>query len=199
MWRLTSLAAAASIAFTMTVQAETLMDKAASASNMLEAGKAGEALEQATSFRDAVWAAAPIGFTTATLTDGAATGYGKYTPRASNHFKAEEQITIYCEPVGYDYGRDGDDYLIDLDADIELHTPKGHILVRQEAFARLSSKSRRQVREFHVSLSLTLSGLKPGDYILVTKMRDAHSDKTGMFSLPIRIAVPEPKPKPEQN
>lgn len=199
MWRLISLAAAASIALAAPSHANTLVEAAARASDLLEAGKPIEALEQATKLRDTVWDDAPIGFTTAVFIDGDATGYGQYTPREGNVFAADEKITIYAEPIGYGYGRDGDFHKIDLDADIELQTPNGQILVRQESFTRLSASARRPLREFQITMSLTLSGLTPGDYVLVITLNDAHSDKTGSFSLPMAIPEPAPKPKPAEN
>jgi len=198
MWRVISLAVAASIALAVSSQAETLVDHATKAANLIAAGKTAEALEEATRVRDLAWDAAPIAFTTATFVDGKPAGYGQYTPRASTVFKPGDAITIYAEPVGYGYGRDGAQYLIDLDADIELQTPQGQILVREESFTRLSGKGLRPIREFQVSFSIALDGLTAGDYVLVTRLKDAHGDKTGSFSLPFSIPQPEPAPKPEQ-
>ena len=198
MWRILTMAAAASIALGQPGQANDLADLAAKTTSMIEAGKPSEALKHAIKLRDIAWDAAPIGFTASMFIDGTASAYGQYTPRANSVFSADQPITVYAEPVGYGYGRNGEDYLIDLDADIELHTPGGQILVRQESFSRFSGRARQKIREFQISFSLTLTGLSAGDYLLVTKLKDAHSEKTGSFSLPFSIPQPEPQPKPAE-
>ena len=48
--------------------------------------------------------------------------------------------------------------------------------------------SRRRNKEFQVYIVYNFKGLKPGDYVLVTKLSDRNSDKKGEFELPFTIA-----------
>ncbi|MCW2308149.1 hypothetical protein [Rhodobium gokarnense] len=196
MWRVLVLSAAI-VGGAWAAHAETPAALAEKTASLIAAEKPAEALGAAEALRDAAWQAAPLGFTTARFVAAPAKGYGRYEPREDTTFKAGEPIAVYAEPVGYGFGRDGEDILIDLDADLELRTPDGQILVAQTDFTRLSARTRRPVYEFQVSFSLNLSGLQPGDYVLFTRLKDAHSDKAGSFELPFTIKGPEPAPKPQ--
>ena len=97
-------------------------------------------------------------------------------------------MLVYAEPFGYAFGKEGDLFRIDFSADFELRTPRGQILHAQEGFASLDMVSRRRNKEFQVYIVYNFKGLKPGDYVLVTKLSDRNSDKKGEFELPFTIA-----------
>ena len=61
-----------------------------------------------------------------------------------------------------------------------------------EGFASLDMASRRRNKEFQVYIVYNFKGLKPGDYVLVTKLNDRNSAKTGEFELPFTIAAMPP-------
>ena len=69
---------------------------------------------------------------------------------------------------------------------------RGQILHAQEGFASLDMASRRRNKEFQVYIVYNFKGLKPGDYVLVTKLNDRNSAKTGEFELPFTIAATPP-------
>jgi hypothetical protein len=50
--------------------------------------------------------------------------------------------------------------------------------------------SRRRNKEFQVFITYNFQGLKPGDYVLATTLRDRNSPKTGSFELPFTIVAP---------
>ena len=61
-----------------------------------------------------------------------------------------------------------------------------------DGFAVLDMTSRRRNKEFQVFITYSFAGLKPGDYVLVTKLRDRNADKSGSFELPFTIVEPAP-------
>ncbi|PTW62310.1 hypothetical protein C8N35_101350 [Breoghania corrubedonensis] len=141
---------------------------------------AQEALDQA-------WSEAPLGFTVAIFTSGKAGGYGRYTPRENAVFAPGEAINVYAEPVAYGFAREDDLVAIALAASFELRTPGGQILASGDDFAHLTAKARHPIREFPATLTYRFDGLSPGDYVLVTKLADDNSDKSGAFSLPFTV------------
>lgn len=144
---------------------------------------------------DAAWAEAPLGFTAATFVSGDVTGYGQYTPRADAVFAAGEPLVVYAEPVGFGYAEPvgfghaatDDGFRVALAADYEILNPSGQVLASQSGFAELGARARVKIREFHTTLRFAFEGLRPGDYRLVTRLRDTASDKTGSFVLPFTV------------
>ena len=137
------------------------------------------------------WADAPLSFNRALFTQGASPGYGLYTPRAEATFTPGEPLHVYAEPVGYGYGSNGDIVTVNLVAGFELRNTRGQILAENDDFARLTAERRHEIREFHTSLTYRFEGLTAGDYILVTRLSDANSDKSGSFSLPFTVKAAE--------
>lgn len=146
------------------------------------------AVEAARAALAEAWNAAPLSFATALFVDTPAKGYGRYTPRETATFAPDEPIHVYAEPVGFGYGRNDAEYTIDLVAGFELRNTSGQVLAQGDDFARLTQSSRREVREFPAALSYRFEGLIAGDYVLVTRLKDANSDKSGDFALPFSIA-----------
>ncbi|WP_417772352.1 hypothetical protein [Stappia sp.] len=136
---------------------------------------------------DAAWAEAPLGFTAATFVSGDVTGYGQYTPRADAVFAAGEPLVVYAEPVGFGHAATDDGFRVALAADYEILNPSGQVLASQSGFAELGARARVKIREFHTTLRFAFEGLRPGDYRLVTRLRDTASDKTGSFVLPFTV------------
>lgn len=165
-----------------------LVDKAAEAEADLAAGNAVKALAAVESAFNQVWDEAPLGFSEALFVSAKPAGFGIYDARPTNVFRPGEDMMVYAEPYAFGYGRDGDRFEIGFDADFELRTVKGQILTRKEGFAVLDMTSRRRNKEFQVFITYSFAGLKPGDYVLSTKLRDRNSEKAGSFELPFTIA-----------
>jgi hypothetical protein len=110
--------------------------------------------------------------------------------RPTSVFRPGEDMLVYAEPFGYGFGRDGDLFVIAFDADFELRTAGGQILHARQDFARLEMKSRRRNKEFQVFITYSFKGLKPGDYVLSTTLRDRNSPKAGNFELPFTVVAP---------
>ena len=165
-----------------------ILDDAKAAEELLAEGKAVEALASLEAAFNVAWDAAPLGFSEATFVTGKPAGFGIYDTRPNAVFQPDEQMQVYAEPFGYGFGKDGDLFKIDFSADFQLRTTRGQILHAQEGFASLDMASRRRNKEFQVYIVYNFKGLKPGDYVLVTKLSDRNSDKKGEFELPFTIA-----------
>jgi hypothetical protein len=167
-----------------------ITDSAREAEAAADAGKPVEALAAIEKAFNALWDKAPLGFSEALFVADRPKGFGIYDMRPTSVFKQGEDMLVYAEPFGYGYGRDGDAFVIAFDADFELRTAGGQILHARKDFARLEMDSRRRNKEFQVFITYNFQGLKPGDYVLATTLRDRNSPKTGSFELPFTIVAP---------
>ncbi len=177
---------------TVPAAAGPLVEQARQAEAELNAGNAVKALASVEAAFNSVWDATPLGFSEALFVTGKPAGFGVYDARATNVFRPDEDMLVYAEPFGFGYGRDGDAFKIGFDADFELRTAKGQILTSQAGFAVLDMTSRRRNKEFQVFITYSFKGLKPGDYVLATTLRDRNSDKKGAFELPFTVAATAP-------
>jgi hypothetical protein len=134
------------------------------------------------------WRQTPLAFRTAVIVDAPPQGFGIYHERAHNEFAPGEPIVIYAEPVGYAWRENPDGaYTFGFDVDLLLKTSDGAIVGGQENFQHLELTSRARNREFMLTLTLTVDGAPPGDYIVEYTTRDIASDKAGVISLPFSI------------
>lgn len=146
-------------------------------------------LQKAEAVVEAVWRDLPLGFRRALFIErDTANGYGVFVPRESNVFAPGEALVVYAEPVGYGYQPvEGGRYTFGFDVDFLVKRPDGTILAGQENFERLSLTSHERVREFQITLALTVRGLAPGPYEVVFRTRDIASDKEATMTLPFEI------------
>jgi hypothetical protein len=169
-------------------QVEAEVAKAAEEAGKLAAGgRYIESLEALGEAASAVWDAAPLSFRKALFVAAQPGGFGVYQLRDGAAFKAGEQILIYAEPIGYGYAREGDLFVVDLVADVEVKNADGGVLGGQKGFTRFGLKSRVKNREFYAFITYTFSGLQPGSYVAATTLTDAASGKSGAFDLAFTI------------
>jgi hypothetical protein len=164
-----------------------ITDAAAKAEALLSEGKYQESLAALDAARDAVWQKAPLTFGKTLFVVSDPGGYGVYDLRDNNEFKPGEQLVIYTEPQGYGHGRDGAMYLLNLKLDFEIKTKAGESLAKQENFSAWALRSRVANREFMGKVTYNFSGIEPGEYEVITSVRDQNSAKTGSFSMPFKI------------
>ncbi len=172
------------------VTAAEIVDSAKKAEELAAAGNPVQALAAIEAAFNTLWDKAPLGFSEALFVATRPQGFGIYDMRPNAVFAPGEDMLVYAEPFGYGYGRDGEVFEIAFDADFELRTAKGQILHAQQDFAELEMRSRRRNKEFQIFITYNFKGLKPGDYVLATTLRDRNSAKTGNFELPFTIAAP---------
>ena len=184
------LASLAAVAAPVPASAGKIADEAVRAEELAAAGNPVQALAAIESAFNELWDQAPLGFSEALFVAAKPQGFGIYDMRPNAVFAPGEDMLVYAEPFGYGYGRDGETFEIAFDADFELRTAKGQILHAQSDFARLDMRSRRRNKEFQIFITYNFKGLKAGDYVLATTLRDRNSDKTGSFELPFTVAAP---------
>lgn len=134
------------------------------------------------------WNATPLTVRRAIFVQAAPDVYGDYVERPNNVFKKGEALITYAEPVGYgwkDIG--GGFYQFGFKVDFLVKTADGKIVGGQENFADLVKKSRTHLRDFMVTLNLSLGNTAPGDYLVEYKLRDIAGDKTYTISQPFKI------------
>lgn len=146
-----------------------------------------EAFQTALDAYDQAWTASGLAFTQATFTDGTATGYGQYTPRANTIFGDEEALTVYAEPVGYGFREAGGNFAYELTASFRLLNLSGQVLAEQDKFATFSGTGRTRKRELSAALTFQFSGLPAGDYQLETNFLDEVGGSQSTFTLPFSV------------
>jgi hypothetical protein len=161
-----------------------IADAAAKAETLLAEGKGVEAVVAMDKAVGQLWDKLPLSFLEAHIVTSQPSGYGSYEIHPTSRFKPGEQILVYAELAGFGYGRDGDQFVIELDADVELRTKEGKILGGQANFANFSYRSRVPNREFFAVMTYNFTGFAAGDYVVVTRLRDKNSGKSGEFQLP---------------
>jgi hypothetical protein len=165
-----------------------ITDAAAKAEALLGEEKFQESLAALDAAREAIWQKAPLTFGKTLFVVSDPGGYGVYDLRDNNEFKPGEQLVIYTEPQGYGHGRDGAIYLLNLKLDFEIKSKAGESLAKQENFSAWTLRSRVANREFMGKVTYNFTGIEPGEYEVVTTVRDQNSAKTGSFTMPFKIA-----------
>jgi hypothetical protein len=164
-----------------------ITDAAAKAETLFGEGKFQDSLAALDKARDAIWQKAPLTFGKTLFVVSDPGGYGVYDLRDNNEFKPGEQLVIYTEPKGYAHGRDGAIYVLNLKLDFEIKNKEGGSLAKQENFSAWALRSRVANREFMGKVTYNFTGIEPGEYEVITTVRDQNSAKTGMFSMPFKI------------
>ncbi|KZM51601.1 hypothetical protein [Labrenzia sp. OB1] len=144
---------------------------------------------QARAAYDTAWETSGLAFDKVTLTDGSSQGYGQYTPRASSAYGDGEPLSVYAEPVGYDFRQTGDSYAYELTASYRLLNLSGQVLAEQGNFASFAGSGLSKKRELSASLNFQFSGLPSGDYKLEATFTDAVGGKQASFSLPFSVTA----------
>ena len=162
-------------------------DAAAAAEKLADEGKFDDALAKINEAKNSIWESSPLVIHNATIVSADPGGYGIYDIRPNNEFKADEKIIIYSEPTGFAYGRDGDFYVVDLALDFEIKDGSGASLAKQADFSKWTIRSRVPNKEFMGKLDYSFNGIKPGEYEVITTVRDKNADSTAEFSTKFKI------------
>lgn len=171
-----------------TARAGAIADAGARAETLMDQGKTLEAIDALDSAMEEIWRRSPLILRKALLVDSS-NGFGIYQPRESNVFRPGEKLRIYVEPVGYAYGKNDLGGLeIAFDVDLKIRNEAGKQIFSRDNLFHLAQPVRYHNREFYLSLTLTLDGLKAGRYTGLFHVKDRHSDKTADFEIPFEIA-----------
>jgi hypothetical protein len=164
-----------------------IADAATKAEALFGEGKYQESLAALDAAREVIWQKAPLTFGKTLFVVSDPGGYGVYDLRDNNEFKPGEPLVIYTEPQGYGHGRDGAMYLLNLKLDFEIRNKAGESLAKQENFSAWALRSRVANKEFMGKVTYNLTGIEPGEYEVITTVRDQNSAKTGSFTMPFKI------------
>lgn len=188
--KLTGALAAALLALgPMMAVAGPVADQAAKADQAAEAGDFATALAAADELKGLLWDQQPgLGFVNAFAVTERSAGYGLYNPRPDTTYKRGEPVQLYAEPVGFGYGDGGEGIvLIGFYVDLQVLGPDGQELANMAGITEIDYKVRAKVREFAADVTYNFEGLAPGQYRLITTLRDKNSPKTGNFETDIEV------------
>jgi hypothetical protein len=74
-----------------------------------------------------------------------------------------------------------------ITTDLELATRSGKVLADQKGFQTVTLESRYRTREFFATLTLSLDGIEPGDYVLSYTVHDAVGGRAARVDQPFTI------------
>jgi hypothetical protein len=180
-------AAALALGISTAALAGPVTDQATDAEQRATANDGAGAVSAFDAATDAFFDVVPLTFRVATFADNV-TGFGKYAAH-TGAYRAGDTATVYLEPVGYGFQRDGDDFRVSYGTSLEIRTPGGLILGKTDDFGTLTWSGKARSREVEAVVGVTLpSALKPGSYELVVTLKDGASAKTATATLPFDIA-----------
>lgn len=104
--------------------------------------------------------------------------FGSYDRVANNEFPAGSSLITYAEPIGLAWVPDGSGVQSAFTVDFELRNPVGELLAEQKAFGNFKIKSREPLFEIFTPLTLDVSAVPAGDYVLKYVFNDTNSKKS---------------------
>jgi hypothetical protein len=104
--------------------------------------------------------------------------FGSYDRVASNEFPKGSSLITYAEPIGLAWMPDGSGVSSAFTVDFELRNPAGELLAEQKAFGNFKIASREPLFEIFTPLTLDVSAVPAGDYVLKYVFNDTNSKKT---------------------
>ena len=122
-------------------------------------------------------------------------GYGVYEEKESDTFEPGEDIILYIEPVGFEYGSSDEDedkplYTIDFTADFVISDSEGNVLTGQQGLPVSNISSYHQNKEVFIPFTITQTSPFPsGDYIVTYTIHDDNSGNS--FNIIKEITISE--------
>jgi hypothetical protein len=105
--------------------------------------------------------------------------FGNYSRVANNEFPVGSSLITYAEPVGLAWKQaDNGEVQSQFTVDFELSNPAGEILAVQKAFGNFKIESREPLFEIYTPLTLDVSAVPAGSYVLKYKFNDVNSKKS---------------------
>lgn len=134
------------------------------------------------------WETMPLLVRRVMFVDTPPAGYGAATERPTHVFTGGEPLITYIEPVGYGWKPAGAMLDFGFNVDFIFKQPDGTILGGKTDFLKVGASSHEKVTEFMITLTLNLTGVPAGDYILEYQLHDIASGKEVTTSQPVTIA-----------
>ncbi|HFC04153.1 MAG TPA: hypothetical protein ENJ55_00490 [Rhizobiales bacterium] len=172
------------------IQSASADDFEAQIKQAVELSKAGqpvaalEAMDRATT---ALWLRSPFTVSKAFFVTKPATEYGVFEKRPDNVFINGSKLRVYTELIGYDWQKVGDQYQINIIADVALQDTKGKILWSKKEFGKFRPAKSEQFKKLYVNLSLSISGVPAGDYVIEYTLIDKLRKQVALIALPFKV------------
>ena len=132
-------------------------------------------------------ATVPLRVVNATFVKDKAAGYGMYEPRDAV-FAQGEQLIVYAEPVGIKWASGGRGYIAGFVVDVDVLGADGTVLGGQKNFGDFSfDMASTPSTSIHANLTLSLTGLPPGNYKVRYTFTDRTSSEQTFTELPFEI------------
>ena len=121
-------------------------------------------------------------------------GYGVYDQRNSSTFSPGEDIILYIEPVGFEYGTivEGSDslYTINFSADFVISDTEGNVLAGQQGLPVSEITSHHQNKEVFIPFTISQTSPFPaGNYVITYTIHDSNSGNS--FDVVKEITIAE--------
>ena len=126
---------------------------------------------------------------TAALVQADPGGFGIFQEKAAPSYRPGEDIHVYIEPGAFKYARSGDYYEYGFSVDFRLVKTDGNVLGGQDKFGTFPFRSFRPNTEIFLDLTLSLTGVPEGDYVIKVIVHDLVSEETAEADFPFAIAV----------
>jgi hypothetical protein len=127
-------------------------------------------------------------------------GYDRYEPLPGAELTSEEKLLVYYRPLNYKIVRAGSTYHAHLTQDGEIHRRGEKAALQRKAnMVDYEVKENSSPDYLFIRNTVSLKGLKPGDYDFVIILHDSLGQKLpAQQAMPFRI-VPVKLPKPESD
>ena len=123
------------------------------------------------------------------LIEQKAGGWGVYSKRATNIYKPGEDIILYLEPGAFKYARRKQWFKFGFTVDFRLVQPDGNIVGGQDNFDKFQFTSLRPNTEILLNLTLSLSGVPAGKYILKIAVHDMVGKEVATVDVPVEFSA----------
>jgi hypothetical protein len=105
--------------------------------------------------------------------------FGNYARVKTNDFPVGSSLITYAEPIGLAWKpADNNQVQSQFTVDFELRNPAGEVLAIQKAFGKFKIVSREPLFEIYTPLTLDVSAVPAGDYVLKYTFNDINSKKS---------------------
>ena len=162
-----------------TVSAGQLVDLAGQAENLLQKGDGIAAYEKMRQSMNEATSEIPFNIRKAFFVTEKPLLFGNYSRVKNNEFPVGSSLITYAEPVGLAWKpTDDGEVQSKFTVDFELRNPAGEILAVQKAFGNFKIESREPLFEIYTPLTLDVSAVPAGDYVLKYTFNDMNSKKS---------------------
>lgn len=168
--------------------ANSFADVASKVDALVKTGKLDEAYEMLRAETANLASTMPFAIKRAMFVAEKPIAYGSYKGAASNTFPVGSTLITYTEPVGLKWTRDADGAMTTrFTVDFELRNPAGELLAGQKAFGNFVLSSREALQEIYTPLTLDVSQVPKGDYVIRYIFTDVNAKATASVDQPFTL------------